>query len=720
MSVTIKLVGSGRELKHILANDSLEVEIRTGLDARVSVLRDRKSGRNLLSEKVFASSGRSKLPYGLTTWVKGGDRVDGFSGVVSLNQLGYEKVPVQEPQIKKGPDGVRLRTTQQGNGLRFEKHFFVPARGSRLTYETSVTNLGDAPRRLQIEHFFVWDQADDRTRLSYVWPTLNGPDALRLLAHEDLDCRTAIPAEPWAAVLDHAAGLGVIMTFEGLYKLQRYVSGPFSEFGGYGPAMMLAPGAGLSSSWTFHVAAPLAAASVDRSVADLRRRLVALIDMPRVSVSERLSFDDTLGSLLPAPKRVVRTHGEFTLKPSARIRANRCGHEAMLFARQLKVQHGFTLAQTTAANAKIELRTERVSDSPEAYRLDLTPDKVTVHGEPAGIQHGLATLLDLLQSADAGATAPCCTITDEPDLAFRGMMMFAGGRDWDLRLERFAAHVLARLKFNAFSFFLSPGGIRFDKPIPGVEVAENAIPESRLRALARSFRSMHIEPLPICPTSHIRCPNQKEELRVAFAMLERVADIFRPRWINICYDEMGHFSAKCDCCKDKPNHLIFIESIERFHQFLKEHGALAAIWNDMLFRSQGDPLGWLDDQQWAVDHLSKDVVLNDYEYDPATVDFARLGRWRLAGFKYVTGSPWSVEENVLHYAQSLLKYGSLGLLGTSWGDGPSVTGLGHIEGVVWASAYGWRIGVPPIRDAQIAVRRRVQQIMTRKWDQAGY
>lgn len=719
MAVTVKVSDSGKEQKHLVRNGQLEVEILTGLDGRVSVLRDLSTGRNFLSENVFAASGRSTLPYGLTTWVKGGDKEDGFSGVLSANLLGYERAPVKDVRVEETADSATVVTIQEGNGLRFEKQYVVPQCGKHLEYVTRVTNLDEQPRRLQIEHFFVWDQTQDRMQVSYVWPTLHGPDALRLPPYEDLDCRTIVPAEPWGAVLYHATADAVVFSFEGLWKLQRYVNGRFSEFGGFGHPIMTAPGGHVSLHIVIHVASPLNEAEVPEALEEVRGRLAAVLRWPRVTVCDNLSTEDLLGSLLPMPRSLVRTGGEFELKAGATIAANGCTSEAALFCRQARLLYGVEVQFAASGAAAIELCPQDQPGEPEAYRLDVRPEKIRLLGRPAGIQCGLQTFLDLLQRRDGKVTAPACIVEDEPDLRFRGMMMFPGGPDWDRRVERFATHVLARLKFNAFSFFVSAAGIRFDEAIAGVIVAENAIHEKRLRELAKSLRAMHIEPLPIFPTSHIRCPNQADDLRVACAMLERLADIFRPQWINLCYDEMGHFSARCNCCREKPNHVIFVESIKRLHRFLNERGTRAAIWNDMIFREPGNSLGWLDDQQWAVDHLPRDVVLNDYEYDPSTRDFARLGRWREAGFKFVTGSPWSIEVNVLYYAQSLKRYGCLGLLGTSWGDGPSETGLGHVEGVIWCGAYGWRIGRPAIAEAEVAVRRRVQAILTRQWDRSG-
>jgi len=716
VQATIETFGVGRQAGHRMANGSISVEVLTGLDARALKLVDLASGRNMLSERRFGLAARSKLPYGITTWVKGGTERDGWSGVLSANVLGYEKVPVREPIIQQTEAGVRLATCQEGQGVRFEKEFFLPARGSVLHYRTRLTNLGNEPRRLQLEHFFVWNTDSDRAQTSFVVPTLGGADALWLPAYDDLDCRAVVPSEPWGAFLDHARAHAVVFTFRGIHKLHRYVAGPYGEFSGYSPEVVLAPYGVLENFFAFHVVCPLDFGSVPAEIEPVHRAVLSLAQRQRFTSSGQ-SAEDVLARLLPRPKQLVRSAGSLVLGPQVVLRAGGADAEAKLFAHQLEVEHGLKLGAGERAGPGIQLRLRPEGGSPQGYRLEVDPDGIVVSGSAQGIHYGLQTLLDLLYREGGALRAPCCAIEDEPDIALRGMLLLPAGKDWDLTVRRFAAGVMARLKLNALMLHFAPAAVRFDVPIEGVEPAEDAVAEGRLREMARLLKTVHIEIVPGYGGPRVLCPaSQKAEARVASQLLGRLADIFGPRWVNVGYDEMGHFSAACPCCRSKPNHEVFVQAVSFLHGVLKEHGTVAAIWNDMLFRTEGDPLGWLDDRQWAVEHLPRDLVLNDYEYDPSTVEYSRLGRWKEAGFEQVTGSPWSTEENVLHYARSVRKFGCLGLLGTSWGEGPSPTGVGHAEGIVWTAAYGWRVGEPPIADAQAQVVRRAQWIASRAWE----
>ena len=717
MSARLETLGEGKELRHRLVNDSLCVEVLSGVDARVLRLVDLTSGRNLLSERVWGFAMRSKIPYGLTTWVKGGSKRDEWNGVLNENQLGYEKVPVQAPTVERVGDGLRLTCVQEGQGLRFQKEFLLDDGGRGFRYVTKLTNLGDKPRLLQLEDFFVWNTDDCRNQTSFVVPTARGADDLRLPSYDDVDCRAVVPSEPWGAYLDRARGLGVVMVVQGIHKLVRYVAGAFAQFAGLSPEMLLSPQGQLCVSRTFYVLSSVRqSASVE--IEPIRRDLVAILDR-RQFVTSGNSGEDRIARLLPRPGSLVRAGSSFVLDSAVGIDPGQATSEARLFRRQLVMEHGIKLSDKPGDRA-IRLAVTASPANPQAYKLEIAPKQVVVSGAPEGIQYGLQALLDLLGVENGALAAPCCTIEDAPDLSIRSMLMFAGGKDWDRVLERFAAGVLARLRFNGFMTYLGQTAIAFERPIEGVQPDANAIPEARLRQLAAELRAMHIDFIPAVGLTHILCPeSQKEQTRIASAVLERVVDVLHPRFVNIAYDEMGHFSAKCDCCKGKGNHEVFVHAVSHFHRLLKEHGSAAAIWCDMLLRKPGDPLGWLDDASWAVANLPKDVVLNDYHYGPGIPDYEQLATWKKAGFQTVTGTPWSTEENVLNWCRSIQRHGATGLMGSSWADGPSPTGVGHAEGLVWTATYGWRIGQPAFADAQGEVIRRARLIAQRRWDLGG-
>ncbi len=71
------------------------------------------------------------------------------------------------------------------------------------------------------------------------------------------------------------------------------------------------------------------------------------------------------------------------------------------------------------------------SDSPEAYRLDIAPDRIVVRATtPGGVFNGLQQLFRLLppeiyarRGIAPGTTVPCLSIVDSPRFAYRGMML---------------------------------------------------------------------------------------------------------------------------------------------------------------------------------------------------------------------------------------------------------------------------------------------------------
>ncbi len=138
-------------------------------------------------------------------------------------------------------------------------------------------------------------------------------------------------------------------------------------------------------------------------------------------------------ALVPAPTSLVEGTGVFTLDRNTRITAPEplAGTVAWLQG-ALRPATGLPLPSAAGGSGPVidlglapELR-------PSEYRLDVTPDGVTVRGgDAAGVFHGVTTLVQLLPAAVyrkalvAGVewTVPAVSIVDAPRFGWRGAML---------------------------------------------------------------------------------------------------------------------------------------------------------------------------------------------------------------------------------------------------------------------------------------------------------
>jgi len=94
----------------------------------------------------------------------------------------------------------------------------------------------------------------------------------------------------------------------------------------------------------------------------------------------------------------------------------------------------------------------------EAYHLDVTSDGVTLSADgPAGVVHGLATLLQLVQKTPGGATLAGASIDDAPRFAWRGLMIDVSRHFMSVETIKRQLDAMELTKFNVLHWHLSDG-----------------------------------------------------------------------------------------------------------------------------------------------------------------------------------------------------------------------------------------------------------------------
>jgi hexosaminidase len=140
------------------------------------------------------------------------------------------------------------------------------------------------------------------------------------------------------------------------------------------------------------------------------------------------------GGVIPLPAEVVVGRGSFNVDPTTIVRVPRgdphAGDAARYLVELWSRTNGLTLpiaidsASTAATSANTIAFRHRSGLGPEAYELDVTPQRITVSASSsAGLFYGAVTLWQLLPPGVNTGQIPAQTIRDAPAYAWRGLML---------------------------------------------------------------------------------------------------------------------------------------------------------------------------------------------------------------------------------------------------------------------------------------------------------
>ncbi len=138
------------------------------------------------------------------------------------------------------------------------------------------------------------------------------------------------------------------------------------------------------------------------------------------------------GGVIPAPAKVTAGSGFFSVDSTVAMRVPPHDRDAEAAARYLAElwtrSNGLTLSVrggNAHADRAIEFRRRR-GLLPEAYRIEVTPQRITVSATTsAGLFYGAVTLWQLLPVRKGGGRIAAQTISDEPRYPWRGLMLDA-------------------------------------------------------------------------------------------------------------------------------------------------------------------------------------------------------------------------------------------------------------------------------------------------------
>ncbi|MCG8475573.1 MAG: glycoside hydrolase family 20 protein [Cytophagales bacterium] len=172
-------------------------------------------------------------------------------------------------------------------------------------------------------------------------------------------------------------------------------------------------------------------------------------------------------SIIPKPAVLEEKGGECIITGNTKIVAAKQNAECLKVAGYLKgflgnsSEYKLALAEQAKSNY-ILLRIDSARfEQPEAYELDIAPDKIEITArEGIGLMHAVQTLRQLMpadiERAHRGELAvPCMKIQDAPRYAYRGMHLDVGRHMFPVKAIKKYIDLLALFKMNTFHWHLT-------------------------------------------------------------------------------------------------------------------------------------------------------------------------------------------------------------------------------------------------------------------------
>ena len=169
------------------------------------------------------------------------------------------------------------------------------------------------------------------------------------------------------------------------------------------------------------------------------------------------AHDNGSDCLLPIPLEMQTSNGEFTLTNETKLyiaapAADKSAIAKVFTAWNAQLATVDTEAATDCIAMEVCDKVENIT-SPEGYTINVTKDRIDVKATSgAGLFYAAQTLQQL---ADGDNTIPACTITDEPQFAYRGLMLDVSRHFFGKEFVKKQIDALAQYKMNRLHLHLT-------------------------------------------------------------------------------------------------------------------------------------------------------------------------------------------------------------------------------------------------------------------------
>jgi hypothetical protein len=346
--------------------------------------------------------------------------------------------------------------------------------------------------------------------------------------------------------------------------------------------------------------------------------------------------------LVPAPKEVALSEGDFALAPKVAVYALGAkpvdGRVTGLLSRELKRWYGIDVELGAGNDAAGVLLYKHAKGGPvppavplpaelagrlngladQGYLLTVVPNRVVLAAnDDAGLYYAAQTFLQSIELTTVSPDAPrarCCVVVDWPSLRWRALSeplptdRWGHPNDAPVDVGFFCDYIerfIARRKFNAL-VLLTRQGVKLDSH-PEIS-GPAAWTKDELRRVIDTCRANFIEPIPLVDSyghaawmslSHkelwedggheIVCSSNPETFKILTDVYAELLELFAPvRYFHLGLDEVWWQTLdvpeekRCKLCAGIPKWQLFADQVNRLHAWLKERGVRSMMWSDVL------------------------------------------------------------------------------------------------------------------------------------------
>jgi hypothetical protein len=474
--------------------------------------------------------------------------------------------------------------------------------------------------------------------------------------------------------------------------------------------------------------------------------LIALITilLAGAGVSAQSAGDARGLHLLPMPRSVQLGEGKFTVGAGTRIvlDARHAGEDriaAEMLAEEIDQQSGrkVAVARMPAAGGAIVLG--RLGDAgiramlkaagvkwdeqlgAQGYVLVAGAGRIVVAGNTAqGLFYGVQTLRQLLREDGGKLVCPAVVVQDRPSMEWRGVHDdISRGPIPTMEYLKKQVRTLAAYKVNMVSLYMEHV-FDFEKN-PIVAPKEAALTPAQIRDLVAYARNYHVMILPEqqafghlhhllkyekyadmaeTPHGHVLTPTKEASYDLIRGFYEELTPLFPGPFFHIGSDEtfelgMGQTKARA---AEIGLGKVYLEHLQKVHEIMKPYHKRLLFWGDIAVKYP-ELLGI----------LPKDMVAVPWEYS-ARGEFDSLVKpFHDAGLDTMVASGannWSMiwpdmetaYVNIRNFVRDGQKYGSLGVLNTTWNDDGEALYEMTWPALVFGASAGWQQGESSIEE----------------------
>ena len=446
-------------------------------------------------------------------------------------------------------------------------------------------------------------------------------------------------------------------------------------------------------------------------------------------ISSPVFAADTPLALVPYPKEVKQSTGEFTITSSTRIAIARAEDRtaAEMLAEEIELATGVKPRISSGRGGKGSIYLTRTSDrdlgaidgkdklGEEGYVLRVTPDRVVVAGPAAaGTFYGVQTLRQLIRPDAKRAKVPALTITDWPTMRWRGVQDdVSRGPIPKMDYIKKQIRTCAEYKLNMYSLYIEHV-FDFDS-VPLSAPKEAGFTAAQIKELVSYASKYHITLLPQQqafghlhhvlknelyadlaerPHGHVLAPVDSRSYDLVKNMYAELVQLFPGPLFHIGADEtfeLGRGRTE-ELAKSQGLGKVYLEHLKKVTEIMKPYNKRLMFWGDIAMHYPE-----------LLSILPKDVIAAAWRYSPSESFDNMLKPYHDAGldiFVAPGANNWNVIYpnfdsafvNIRNFVRDGQKYKAMGMLNTTWDDdGEAIFGLTW-PAVVFGAAASWQQG----------------------------